>query len=181
VVGVGMTKFGRLEESIVELACAAALEAMGDAEALETHPDRVIVGTQNPDEFTGIGHLSTLMADQLGLVPSGATRVETGPSSGASAFEAGVALVGSGLSDLVLVIGVEKMSEVDRGRASAILAKMMSNENEIRYTGCTRGSCSPQVHARLRPNQRAASTGAREGTQKWSKKSACALPERSHS
>ncbi|MHA1740636.1 MAG: thiolase domain-containing protein [Candidatus Thorarchaeota archaeon] len=135
VVGVGMTKFGRLEESIVELACAAALEAMGDAEALETHPDRVIVGTQNPDEFTGIGHLSTLMADQLGLVPSGATRVETGPSSGASAFEAGVALVGSGLSDLVLVIGVEKMSEVDRGRASAILAKMMSNENEIRYGG----------------------------------------------
>jgi len=80
-----------------------------------------------------IGHLSTLLADRLGIVPAGATRVETGPSSGSSAFEVGFTMVASGYSDLVLVIGVEKMSEVDRGTASRILAKMMSFENETRY------------------------------------------------
>jgi len=37
------------------------------------------------------------------------------------------------MADLVLVVGVEKMSEVDRGVASGILAKMMSHENETRY------------------------------------------------
>ncbi|MCK4484427.1 MAG: thiolase domain-containing protein, partial [Candidatus Thorarchaeota archaeon] len=36
-------------------------------------------------------------------------------------------------ADLVLAIGVEKMSSVDRGTASGILAKMMSYENETRY------------------------------------------------
>jgi acetyl-CoA C-acetyltransferase len=91
------------------------------------------VGSQNPDEFVNKGHLSTLLADQLGLVPAGATRVETGPSSGSSAFEAAFTMIASGHSDLVLVIGVEKMSEVDRGAASKILAKMMSYENETRY------------------------------------------------
>lgn len=130
-----MTRFGRLEESIVELARWASLEAIRDAHADDERLDRVIVATQNPDEFTGRGHLSTLVTDDLGLVPAAATRVETGPSSGASAFEAGVAFIGAGLADLVLVVGVEKMSEVDRGTASSILAKMMSYENETVYGG----------------------------------------------
>jgi len=128
-----MTQFGVLEESIIELAQAAAFEAMEDSSTTKSIIDHLVVGTQNPEEFVGIGHLSTLLADRLGIVPAGATRVETGPSSGSSAFEVGFTMVASGYSDLVLVIGVEKMSEVDRGTASRILAKMMSFENETRY------------------------------------------------
>ncbi|TFF91154.1 thiolase domain-containing protein, partial [Candidatus Thorarchaeota archaeon] len=81
------------------------------------------------------GHLSTLLADRLGIVPAAATRVESGPSSGSSAFETAFASISSGMSQTALVIGVEKMSEVNRGEASGILAKMMSYENEIRYGG----------------------------------------------
>jgi acetyl-CoA C-acetyltransferase len=133
VVGVGMTPFGVLEDSILELAEKAAYEAMTDSGTIEHKFDRVVVGSQNPDEFTGMGHLSTLLTDRLGMVPAGATRVETGPSSGSSAFEVAYAFVAAGLADLVLAIGVEKMSSVDRGTASGILAKMMSYENETRY------------------------------------------------
>ncbi len=135
VTGVGMTKFGTLDESITELAKSAGLEAIRDSNALDAKFDYVIVGSQNPDEFTGVGHLSTLMADSLGLVPAGAARVETGPSAGSSAFEEAVALVKSGLAELVLVIGVEKMSGIDRGAASKILAKMISIESEARLGG----------------------------------------------
>lgn len=133
IVGVGMTKFGVLEDSIVEIAQAAAYQALEDASLIESTIDHLIVGTQNPEEFTGQGHLSTLLADYLGVVPAGATRVETGPSSGSSAFESAVALVGAGMADLVLVVGVEKMSQVARGIASKILARMLSFENEIMY------------------------------------------------
>ncbi len=133
IVGAGMTRFGVLETSIIDLAAAAALEAMRDSDAVGARFDRVIVGTQNPDEFTGMGHLSTVMADRLGMVPAGATRVETGPSSGSSAVEVAFSLIAAGLADLVLTIGVEKMSGVDRSTASRILAKMISYENEIRY------------------------------------------------
>jgi len=133
IAGVGMTKFGVLKESLVELATSSALEAINDAGFSDYNIDRLVIGSQNPDEFTGIGHLSTLIADQLGLIPSGATRVETGPSSGASAFEIGYALIASGLADSILVVGVEKMSQVSRSEASKILAKVLSYENEVEY------------------------------------------------
>ena len=128
-----MTQFGVLEDSIVEIAQNAALEALNDSSTIESTIDHLIVGTQNPEEFTGQGHLSTLLADYIGVVPAGATRVETGPSSGSSAFESAVALVGAGMADLVLVVGVEKMSQVARSTASKILARMLSYENEILY------------------------------------------------
>ncbi|MHA2201452.1 MAG: thiolase family protein, partial [Candidatus Thorarchaeota archaeon] len=133
VIGAGMTPFGVLDDSLVQLAERAANKAMEQSMTIEQKFDHLLVASQNPDEFVNIGHLSTLLADRLGIVPAGATRVETGPSSGSSAFEVGFTMVASGYSDLVLVIGVEKMSEVDRGTASRILAKMMSCENETRY------------------------------------------------
>lgn len=128
-----MTRFGVLEDSITELAVNAADEAIEDSGSVGNEIDYLIVGSQNPAEFTGVDHLSTLLADYLGVVPAAATRVETGPSSGASAFEEAFALIKAGLADLILVIGVEKMSEVERSTASSILAKMMSYENETRY------------------------------------------------
>ncbi|MFO7837019.1 MAG: thiolase domain-containing protein [Candidatus Thorarchaeota archaeon] len=133
VTGAGMTRFGVLEDSITELAVNAATRAVEDSGSIGKDIDYLIIGSQNPAEFTGIDHLSTLLADCLGIVPAAATRVETGPSSGASAFEEAFALVKAGLADLVLVIGVEKMSKVNRSIASRILAKMMSYENETRY------------------------------------------------
>jgi acetyl-CoA C-acetyltransferase len=128
-----MTKFGVLDNSFLDLAKVAAFEAIEDSSTNEAKFDYIVVGSQNPDEFVGRGHVSTVLADLLGLVPAGATRVETGPSSGSSAFENAFALVAAGMADLVLVIGVEKMSGVDRGTSSKILAKMMSLEDETRY------------------------------------------------
>jgi acetyl-CoA C-acetyltransferase len=133
VIGAGMTAFGTLNQSLIELAEQASFEAIKQSHCLDQRFDHLVVGSQNPDEFVSMGHLSTLLADRLGIVPAGATRVETGPSSGSSAFEVAYTMIASGHSDLVLVIGVEKMSEVNRGTASKILCKMMSYENETRY------------------------------------------------
>jgi acetyl-CoA C-acetyltransferase len=133
VIGAGMTAFGILEESLTELAEKASFEAMKQSHCLDERVDHLVVGSQNPDEFVGMGHLSTLLADRLGIVPAGATRVETGPSSGSSAFEVAYTMIASEYSDLILVVGVEKMSEVNQGAASRILSKMMSYENETRY------------------------------------------------
>jgi acetyl-CoA C-acetyltransferase len=128
-----MTRFGILDDTLIQLVEEASFKAMSESQTLEQPFDHLVVGSQNPDEFVNKGHLSTLLADRLGIVPAGATRVETGPSSGGSAFETAFTMIASGHSDLVLVVGVEKMSEVDRGTASKILAKMMSYENETRY------------------------------------------------
>ncbi len=128
-----MTRFGILEEPIMELVQKASMQAIESSGTVGEVFSHILVSCQNPDEFTGVGHLSTLTADKLGLVPAGATRIESGPSSGSSAFEIGCAMIASSMAELVLVVGVEKMSEVERGIASRILAKMMSNENETQY------------------------------------------------
>jgi len=128
-----MTRFGVLDETLVQLAETAALEAMDDSHTRGERFDFLFVGAQNPDEFTGRSHVSTLLADHLGLVPTGAIRVESGPSSGASAFESGFAFVASGMADLVLVIGVEKMTGVDRSTAVRVVNRMLSQESESRY------------------------------------------------
>jgi acetyl-CoA C-acetyltransferase len=133
VIGAGMTPFGRLENTGLELAERAAIEAMTDSGSLGSTFDHLLIGSQNPDEFTGVGHLSTLLADTLGMIPVGATRIESGPSSGSSAFELGFTKIAAGIADLILVVGVEKMSAVDISIASRILTKMMSYENETLY------------------------------------------------
>ena len=128
-----MTKFGNLEDSIIDLAQKAGMESLTDASLMDSPIDHMLVGSHNPEVFTGLSHLSTILADALGVVPAGATRVETGPSSGSSAFEAGVAMIRAGMADLLLVIGVEKMSGVPRATATKILARMLSEKDEIRY------------------------------------------------
>ena len=142
-----MTRFGVLEDSILELAERASYDAINDAEAAEQTFDRIVVGSQNPEEFTGLGHLSTLLADRIGIVPAGATRIETGPSSGSSAFESAFSFVAAGLSHLSLVVGVEKMSGVDREKASQILSRIISYENETRY-GATPAALAAMVARR---------------------------------
>ena len=147
VIGAGMTKFGIHDDSLVSLAEEASFKAMRDSQTIEQRFDHLVVGSHNSDEFVNRGHLSTLLSDRLGLVPAGATRVETGPSSGSSAFETAFTMIASGHSDLVLVIGVEKMSEVDRATASRIISKMMSYENEARY-GATPSALAAMVTRR---------------------------------
>lgn len=128
-----MTRFGVLDDSLSQLAESAAYEALTDSTTIECQVDHLLVGAHNPDEFALQGHLSTSLADRIGVVPTGATRIETGPSSGSSAFETGFSFIAAGMADLVMVIGVEKMSRVDRATAVRIINRMISHESESQY------------------------------------------------
>ena len=84
VAGIGCTRFGRLEAPLLALLAEAAQQALTDAGIEE--PDLIVVGTMNPEEFTGDGTLAPLFASFLGRAHTPAFRVETGTSSGAAAF-----------------------------------------------------------------------------------------------
>ena len=64
--------------------------------------------------FEGQGHLAPIIADQIGLVNKPATRLEGACASGGLALREGVIAIASGLYDVVLVGGVEKMSHLIR-------------------------------------------------------------------
>jgi len=76
VIGVGMTKWGELwEKSLRDIYVEAALNAIDDAGV--DHVDSLYIGCMSGGLFNGQEHLSSLMADYLGLGPIPAVRVES--------------------------------------------------------------------------------------------------------
>jgi acetyl-CoA C-acetyltransferase len=133
VVGVGMTRFGELwQTSLRDLFVEAAQAAMQSAEVKSV--DSIFVGNMAGGQFVGQEHLGPLMADHLGMAGVAATRVESACASGGVALRTGLMAVASGFSDLVLVGGVEKMT--DGADVTNVLATAADQETEV-YPGVT--------------------------------------------
>jgi acetyl-CoA C-acetyltransferase len=135
VMGVGMIKWGELwDKSLRNIFVEAALKAIDDAGV--DRIDSMYVGCMSSGLFVGQEHLGGLMADYLGVAPIPATRVESACASGGVAFRQGFIEVASGMSDIVLVGGVEKMTDVSGGGATFALATAADQEYEV-YNGVT--------------------------------------------
>jgi len=135
VIGVGMTKWGELwEKSLRTIFVETALLALDDA-GLD-HIDSMYVGSMSSGLFIGQEHLASLLADYLGQTPVPATRVETACASGGLALRLGFMEVASGMSDVVLVGGVEKMTDVNGHEATYALGTAADQEYEG-YHGLT--------------------------------------------
>ena len=133
IVAAGMTRFGELwGSSLRDLFVEAATEALDNARA--DHLDAVFVGNMSAGLFTGQEHVGALLADQLGMAGVAAARVESACASGGVALRTAFAEVASGLSDLVLAAGVEKMT--DGAEVTDVLATAADQEQEA-YHGVT--------------------------------------------
>jgi len=141
VIGVGMNKWGELwGQSLRNVYAEAALDALEDAGV--DHVDSMLVGCMSSGLFTGQEHLASLMADYAGVAPAAATRVEAACASGGAAFRLGFHQVASGMAEIVMVGGVEKMNDVDGGGATAALAAAADAEYEAFY-----GATFPALYA----------------------------------
>jgi acetyl-CoA C-acetyltransferase len=133
VIGAGITDFGELwSSSLRDLFVSAAKDAMKDAsvDAL----DGMYVGSMSPGLFVEQEHLSSLLADYLGVLPVPSVRVESACASGGVAFRSAFFEVASGASDVVLAAGVEKMT--DGADVTRALATASDQEYEA-YHGVT--------------------------------------------
>jgi acetyl-CoA C-acetyltransferase len=68
--------------------------------------------------------LASAVVDTLSLTPAGAETIENGPASGASAVKQGFLAIASGMYDLVLVTGAERMREVNNLDATDFIATL---------------------------------------------------------
>jgi acetyl-CoA C-acetyltransferase len=125
IVGAGMSKFGSFPEKNSRDLFVEAYQAMSatvdkgfDPREIET----LYVGNFSSDLFEHQGHLAPILADSVGLVPLPATRVENACASGSTALRQGVMAVASGLYDVVLVSGVEKMTNLPTAEVTDTLA-----------------------------------------------------------
>ncbi len=125
IVGAGMSKFGAFPglatrdlfvEAFREM--LASVDKGFDARDIEA----LYIGNFSSDLFEGQAHTAPIMADWVGLTPRPATRVEDACASSGVAFREGLIAVASGLYDMVLVGGIEKMTDLPTARVTDTLA-----------------------------------------------------------
>ena len=135
MASVGFTPIGdHWEKSLLDLAVDASRGALAGSGARKV--DQLIVGNM----FSGVGasqeHLGALVASALGMKGTPAFKVEAACSSGGSAFNVGYNLVKSGAVDSALVVGVEKMRDLEPEEASRALA-MAESAEYTQFVGAT--------------------------------------------
>ncbi len=125
VVGAGMSKFGAFKGKATRDLLVEAFQDMRATVDKGLDPrdiEALYIGNYSSDLFEGQGHTAPIMADWLGLTPRPATRVEDACASSGVALRQGLIAVASGLYDLVLVGGIEKMSGLPTERVTDALA-----------------------------------------------------------
>ncbi|UCE20289.1 MAG: thiolase domain-containing protein [Gemmatimonadota bacterium] len=129
VIGIGMTKWGELwDKALRDIFVETALLAIDDAGV--DHIDSMYVGCMTSALFVGQEHLASQLADYLGMGPIPAARVESACASGGLAVKQGFLEVAAGFSDIVLVSGVEKMTDVGGDQATYALSTAADQEYE---------------------------------------------------
>jgi len=130
IIGVGQTPVDEhWTTGIRHLALQATLGALRDADVEQV--DAVYVGNMLSGEITGQSHLGALVADFAGMAGVEAMKVEAACASGAAAMRVGYLAVASGLIDLALVVGVEKMTDTSGRETTAALAMAADAEYEV--------------------------------------------------
>lgn len=120
IIGIGQTPVGeQWDVSIRDLASRAVIAALKDAGV--ERPDALYVGNMLSGPLAAQEQLATLIADWSGLRGIEALKVEAACASGAAALRVGYMAVASGLHDLVVVCGVEKMTDLDGDEATIAL------------------------------------------------------------
>ncbi len=148
VVGTGMSKWGEVwRQSLRDLFVEAALNAINDAGV--TKLDSLYVGCMSGGLFVGQEHLASLVADYLGQPGLPAARVESACASGGVAFRQAFIEVASGMSDIVMASGVEKMTDVSGDEATYALATAADQEYEVFHGATFPGLYAMIAHAHM--------------------------------
>jgi acetyl-CoA C-acetyltransferase len=129
IIGVGQVGIGEhWDTSLRHLSLGAVRAAMADAGV--TRVDALYVGNMLSGELAGQEHLGALVADFAGLRGVEAIKIEAACGSGAAALRVGYIAVAGGMADIVVVAGVEKMTDMLGHDTTAALALASDGEYE---------------------------------------------------
>lgn len=143
VIGAGKTPFGAFpDKDLRTLAVEASTKAIHNAGIEKTAIEAFYLGNFAGPEFTSQNHLAPYVATALGLIGIPATRYEAACASSGAAFFQACLGIASGMYDIVLVSGVEKMTNQPTARVTEILAGAGDCSTEVKA-----GSTFPSLFA----------------------------------
>jgi acetyl-CoA C-acetyltransferase len=110
ILAVGMTPINEhWERSLRELALEAIVNAR--SEAPQVRPEALYVANMLAPALSGQTHLGVLLADFAGMRGIEAMTIESASASGGVAFRQAYLALKSGMIDVALVLGVEKVTD----------------------------------------------------------------------
>lgn len=129
IIGVGQTEVGEhWDLSLRHLALKAVQAALADAGVERV--DAFYVGNMLGGELAGQEHVGTLIADFAGYRGVEAFKIEAACGSGAAALRMGYIAVAGGLADVIVVVGVEKMTDAPVPDTTAALGLAADGDYE---------------------------------------------------
>src|SRR3989449_5070803 len=122
VIGVGVTKFGKHDRISAELFAEAAADAIHDADVAPSAVQALYYGNVTGGEGERQLHMGPLAATLLGLPTIRTTRFENACATSHVAFRHAVMEIASGVADVVLVGGAERVLNIPTDAATEYFA-----------------------------------------------------------
>ena len=134
IVGAGLSQFGAFPDRDSRDLFVEAFQDM-----IATMDQRIdiddiecaYVGNYSSDLFETQGHTAPILADWLGMTPIPITRIENACASSGSALREGAMAIASGMYDIVLVGGMEKMTNLPTEGVTDVLASAADGLYEV--------------------------------------------------
>jgi len=136
IIGVGHTKFGKLEDkNLLDLLCDASLQAIENSNTNDKDFDAVYVSCMLAETLNHMTAIASAVVDRIGLIPAAADHVKNGPASGGSAIKNAFYSIASGACDMVLVVGAEKMTHITTPGLITSAVATLTHHNAERIHG----------------------------------------------
>ena len=132
VIGAGIgSRWGKYSGSLIEMMAEASLDAINDAgtDAL----DAVYIANMGAGRINNQTALGSALIDYLNLFPAVGASIENGPASGATAARFGYMAIASGIHDIVMITGGEKMRVAPGPVVTDFIATMAHPEAEYAH------------------------------------------------
>ena len=145
VIGAGKTPFGAFaNRDLRSLAVEAGEKCFKNGNVSLSQVEAFYLGNFAGPSFMGQNHLAPYVSTALGMTGIPSTRIENACASSGSAFFHAFSGVASGIYDVVMVLGVEKMTSQPTPRVTEILASAGDCDGEIKA-----GSTFPSLFAMI--------------------------------
>jgi acetyl-CoA acetyltransferase len=134
MVGAGMSKFGAFPDKASRDLFVEAYLEMKKSVTKGFDPARIeafYLGNFSSDQFEKQAHFAPILANWIGLSPKSAVRIEDACASGGVAIREAALAIASGEYDVVLVGGLEKMTDLNIAAVTEVLATAADTEFEI--------------------------------------------------
>ncbi|EOD01572.1 thiolase domain-containing protein [Caldisalinibacter kiritimatiensis] len=145
VIGIGETKMGSFpDKSLKDLILEAGNKAIEDAGIEKERIEALFLGNFNSSYWCNQSHMGPMAAETLGMQDIPTIRTEGACASGSLAFRQGLMAIASGMYDVVIIGGVEKMTHQSTPVVTAGLASAADYEYEVKM-----GATFPSLFAMI--------------------------------